>query len=142
MNARLSSAGAGGITETRHAVCSVQRCGVRFGQRVAIPGDGWINEQNQGWTAGLWLVPGFDQGSDGSWRMSKRVWTRISQRRPPAYRRPPGPDQRWSPDLERGRMLVRTFPAWIVCPACGTAQVLDVEALELGMPGLAEFHWR
>jgi hypothetical protein len=130
MRARLSKDG-------EWVVCAVQSCGVRFAERLVAPE--WIRYRNPGSVAGLSFLPGFNLDREGRWRMSKRVWKRLAMGRPPAYRRSPAPDLKMTPSLETAREPARRFPAVVVCPACGSEQILEVEALSLGASGLTEF---
>ena len=77
-SARLTRSGRLGVV--LWAVCSRSGCGERFGYA-----DPWPSEGENLWR--LMLQPGWMQQPNGVWAMSKRVRSRLSEGRPPAYRR-------------------------------------------------------
>jgi hypothetical protein len=128
------------------AVCSSSSCGTRLARRIRRPvpsGPTGRNEAVPIWPeptteAKLIFLSGWTY-SDGVWRMGARAWKRMSQGRPPAFRRrPPGgtgpsrlsPRSADSPDAWGGRP-VEAYPATVECPACGLVQVADADVLSL-----------
>lgn len=115
------------------AVCFAEQCGFRFAQRfewgtaVLYFRAGWVMDK----TAAELPV----------WRMSRRVYKRLSQGHSPAFRRPPdrdvagwldppwmGRDRESNPD--RFSTDARDLPAIVICPACGRRQLADADALD------------
>jgi hypothetical protein len=121
VNARLSKDG-------RYALCARESCGVRLAICLEVPES--IADRYPGLARWVWMQPGFSRSDDGRWLISKRVWNRLSRGRPPAYRRGPS-DYHATPTLDVGRTFVPELPAVVVCPACGTDQVLEVDDLSL-----------
>lgn len=133
------------------AICSSVSCGTRLARRVeryTVPPSGTgRNEAEPIWPeptteAMLIFLSGWTY-RDGVWRMSARAWRRMSQGRPPAFRRSPHPPSGLmtgptrhsprsadSPDAWGGRP-VQTYPAAVVCPACGLEQVAEPDVLAL-----------
>lgn len=68
--------------------------------------------------------------------MSRRARQRVSAGKPPAYRRPPREqDEELGDPRDRSGLGVtknaHVYPALVICPACHSQQLADVEALEL-----------
>jgi hypothetical protein len=130
------------------AVCARVECGTRFARRfvrlaerqvVRVAGSdepldvplgedravlrflpGWVNRNRP--------LPDevLDRWPGGVWRMSNRVWARISNGEPPAFRR--ANRHRWQRELSKTAI---GFPALVICPACDLIQILDEEVLAL-----------
>jgi hypothetical protein len=129
VNARLSK-----DEDHRWALCADVSGGVRFGSCVGIASK-TVRDNNPGWWRAVFLVSGFGQDAEGRWRMSRRVWRRLSQGQTPAYRRRPEPWRKDAPNLENAPSMVLEFPAIVVCPACGEEQTLDTSVLKLAEDG-------
>jgi hypothetical protein len=99
--------------DERWAVCFVPRCGTRFAERARFPLSANPDRRDNDV-----LVFGRGWVFDGlTWRMSKRVWIRVSRGQRPYTRRP---------QLRRPEIVL---PVEVVCPGCGRRQVADPEVL-------------
>jgi hypothetical protein len=142
--------------DERWAVCASVPCGERFAKRIEMPEGITHRHYEKGSLASeprravLDFVAGWVLDGD-TWRMSKRARQRLSEGKPPAFRRPPMSDERdprrngidprsdlpkW--DLRRDRSYNASgfstneykLPAFLVCPACGLRQVADAVVLD------------
>jgi hypothetical protein len=128
------------------AICASVPCGTQLARRIRRPVPSGATGHNEAvpiWPeptteAMLIFLSGWTQ-REGVWRMSPRAWRRMSQGRPPAFRRrPPGgtgpsrhsPRSNDAPDAWGGRP-VDQYPATVVCPACGLQQIADADVLAL-----------
>jgi hypothetical protein len=125
------------------AVCSRVDCGERFARRIEIPEVLWSKEVDaegrptkRPRKAVLDFVAGWTLSGD-TWSMSERARKRLSQGRPPAFRRAPFSDDRYPENSRRDRTYNASkfstnehrLPAYVICPACGLLQVADPVAL-------------
>ena len=124
------------------AVCARMECGERFARRIDIPPGLWSkavdaagNRIRNPRKATLDFVPGWVRSGD-TWHMSERARKRLSEGKPPAYRREPYSyehedarrDRRWNAfgftKNDHG------LPILVECPACGLLQLADPVALK------------
>lgn len=118
--------------DRRRVICARIECGETFAERWSDPpavmfGSGWIQRGD-------------------TWMMSQRARRRVSEGRPPAFRRDPAfdvggwKDGPWDHVANRptpkdrsdrpDRFLVEAeLPTFISCPACGLRQVAEPKTL-------------
>src|SRR5206468_12313323 len=124
--------------DKKAVICARIDCGEVFAERWAYPqmapsvmfGSGWVQHE-------------------GTWQMSKRARRRLSEGRPPAFRRDPGfvgggwKDAKHGHDVIQGRPFPRNrrnrperfflrharLPTDVDCPACGLRQLAEPVSL-------------
>ena len=126
------------------AVCSLVECGERFAKRIELPETLWSKEIDAAGRpakrprkAVLDFLPGWTLHNE-TWSMSARARKRLSQGRPPAFRRAPFSNELESDDRRRDRRdnaasfstNEHRLPTYVVCPACGLEQIADPVALK------------
>lgn len=116
------------LDKTRSWVLCVDvSCGARLTRIVRRPGRG---EQ-------LWFGPGWFFDAHGrAWILPRRAFERIVVGKPGRSRRPPmNRTDRWDDGRQTSGTLIayraNRLPASIVCPSCGTPQVLDESELDI-----------
>jgi hypothetical protein len=118
-------------------VCHRQTCGFRFAVRFDAA-EGILQALDEQVRPPVALEFGHGwRYSDGVWRMSNRAFRRLSENRPPSFRkRPPGatrgqvPMPRPVPYAHIGDSNLADLPALAICPRCSLEQVLDPAVLD------------
>lgn len=136
--------------DAKFAVCARVECGWRFAHVSRDFDDYRLGGRREQMKVEYLDFPvGWTCGPDGVWKMSRRVWKRLQEGRPPSSRRDPEPhtklvdvatgkvtvigrNRRRRPGKnvsEGGIAMAERLPVGVLCPRCGLLQIADAASL-------------